>query len=88
MNTSIFYRAIEKWGDTAQKIMLIEEMSELTKEICKAFRGNNNRDELIDEISDVFIMLEQAKIVFNIKDKEIGDRIEYKLSRIEERLNR
>ena len=36
----IFNKAISTYGEKAQKLMAIEEMSELTKEICKDFREN------------------------------------------------
>jgi NTP pyrophosphatase (non-canonical NTP hydrolase) len=88
MNKEILYKALEKWGITMQIMMLVEEMAELTKEICKNFRGENNRLEMLDEICDVSIMLEQTKIVFNFSDKEIEEHINFKLSRINERLNK
>lgn len=34
-----YKKAIDLYGEKAQKLMAIEEMSELTKEICKDFRG-------------------------------------------------
>ena len=34
----IYQEALEFFGATSQKIMVIEEMSELTKELCKELR--------------------------------------------------
>ena len=42
-----YKQAIDTYGVRAQKLMAIEEMSELTKEICKDFRGKLNREHLI-----------------------------------------
>ena len=38
----IYQEAIEFFGNTSQKIMVIEEMSELTKELCKELRDRGN----------------------------------------------
>lgn len=54
-----YKKAIETYGEKAQKLMAIEEMSELTKEICKDFRGKLNREHLIEEIIDVIITIDQ-----------------------------
>jgi len=88
MNKELLYKAVDRWGIAMQEIMVIEEMAELTKEICKSIRGRDNRVELIDEISDVTIMLEQVKIIFHIADEEINNQIDYKLKRLEEKLNK
>jgi hypothetical protein len=78
--------AVEKWGKPIQLIMCIEEMAELTKEISKYFRGRDNYDQLLEETADVYIMLEQLKIMFNFSAKEIGDVIETKIKKLEKRL--
>ena len=57
----IYKKAIGKYGVAAQLDMVIEEMSELTKEICKIKRGKGNYMNLVEEIADVEIMLEQLK---------------------------
>lgn len=43
--------------------MLLEEMAELQKEICKAWRGKDNEVEIAEEVADVEIMLEQIKLI-------------------------
>lgn len=82
----ILYEAIYIYGIDKQLDMCIEEMSELTKEICKYKRGKCNYDEIIEEIADVYIMLEQLKIIFNIDEKEIKNIAEIKVKRLNERL--
>ena len=55
-------------------------MSELTKEICKYIRGNDNEIEIAEEVADVMIMIEQIVYLFGIDDK-VDKMIDYKLNR-------
>ena len=87
MKKDLLISAIGKWGKSIQLIMVIEEMAELTKAISKNFRGEDNRDKILEETADVFIMLEQIKIIFNIKQEELNDVIDSKMKRLEKRLN-
>lgn len=68
------------YGDDSQMYMAIEEMSELTKEICKYKRLPNNYDKIADEIADVKIMLEQLEYIFGVS-REVEERVNYKLDR-------
>lgn len=63
--------AIKTFGKDSQCKMAIEEMSELTKEICKNFRGSQNIDAIAEEIADVKIMLMQLELIFDCSDKVI-----------------
>jgi len=61
----LYKKALEKWGNAAQKLMMIEEMSELTKELCKTFREfKGNIPAICEELADVDIMLMQMKYIF------------------------
>jgi len=84
--TDLYERAINHYGSEAQMTMAIEEMSELTKEICKTFRGSYNEENLVDEIADVEIMLEQLKQIHDLNVK-VYKRKEYKKKRLEKRIN-
>lgn len=64
---SILQRAIAKHGEEAQMKMVLEEMSELQKEICKRWRGKDNRDAIIEEVADLEIMLDQLKLMLDIQ---------------------
>ena len=85
MNINIILDAINTYGKESQCNVAIEEMSELTKEICKNFRGRPNTDSIAEEIADVKIMLMQLELIFNCTDKVIEWQ-DYKLRRLEERL--
>ena len=83
---TIFEKAIETYGADLQKQVAIEEMAELTKEICKDFRGKGNREHILEEIADVLIMMSQLEIIYDIKTKELMDMTDNKIKRLEERL--
>ena len=81
----LYVLAIGKYGTQNQQLMVIEEMSELTKVILKGFRDETNHDDLIDEIADVEIMIEQLKLMHNVND-DVSKRKKYKKKRLEKRL--
>ncbi len=77
--------ALETFGERAQMGMAVEEMSELTKELCKRLRGRDNLEAIAEEIADVQIMLRQLVILFDCK--EVVDKYRrYKLERLARRV--
>jgi hypothetical protein len=86
--THTYNQAIETYGVRAQKLMAIEEMSELTKEICKDFRGKLDREHLIEEMADVLIMLDQMLLLYKISGEEVGLMRIKKVERLKERLEK
>lgn len=83
-----YKKAIETYGEKAQKLMAIEEMSELTKEICKDFRGKLNREHLIEEVADVLITIDQLIMMYEISEEEIVSMCIRKMNRLKERLEK
>ena len=83
-----YKQAIDLCGEKAQKLMAIEEMSELTKEICKDFRGKLDREHLIEEMADVLIMLDQMLLLYKISGEEVGLMRIKKVERLKERLEK
>lgn len=79
-------KAIETYGVDMQLNVAIEEFSELIKEICKHKRGNDNRENIIEEMADCYIMLEQLEIIFDIDYRDIGHIIKNKIDRLKFRL--
>lgn len=65
--TAVCQRAIDTWGKCPQLIICMEEMAELTKELSKNLRGQDNDLAIAEEVADVEIMLEQLKLIFNIR---------------------
>jgi len=82
---AIYGTALERWGAEAQTMMAIEEMSELTKEICKLGRDKGDMDSLADEIADVTIMLEQLRLIYNLND-QVCEHMDSKIRRLADRL--
>ena len=83
----LYKRALRVWGKEPQMLQVIEEMSELTKEILKNVnRKKNNIDALVEETADVEIMLGQLKCCYQIADKIRAYKAE-KLKTIAKRLD-
>ena len=83
---NVYERALKTWGKNIQMLQVIEEMSELTKEILKNVnRKKDNIAEIIEETADVEIMLEQLKYCYNIH-KQVEAYKADKLKIIEQRI--
>jgi len=52
-NLKIYEKAIIIYGQRSQVNVAIEEMSELTKELCKLNRGRDNKSEILEEIYQI-----------------------------------
>ena len=79
-------RAIATYGVDMQLTVAVEEFSELTKEICKSKRGADNREAIIEEMADCYIMLKQLEIIFDIDYNDIVMIRNNKIGRLEKRL--
>lgn len=86
--TEICNEAVEKYGHTLQLVVAIEEMAELTKELCKSIRTSieNRIAGVTEETADVEIMLEQLKIIYGNR-AEVDDMRDQKLQRLQRRIN-
>ena len=91
MNKPLYQQVTDKWGVDAQLTKVIEELSELIKEICKAKIGLGITESIAEEVADVEIMCEQLRFIYG-RDYSFDDAVErwkrYKLKRLEERLNK
>lgn len=81
----ILSAALETFGAEMQTLMVMEEMAELTKELCKHARGADNTDAIAEEMADVYIMLSQMELLHGVEDRVIW-WYNAKLARLEERL--
>ena len=82
---NIFKTLINKFGDK-QMVVAIEELSELQKELCKAIRGQEVKENIIEEIADVSIMLCQIMIYFEIEEADVIKVMDEKIQRTMNRL--
>lgn len=85
LEKEVYQAAINKYGANLQMMMAIEEMSELTKELCKNMRGRKNKENIAEEIADVQIMLEQMKILHNC-GTAVCFWMDKKIQRLEKRI--
>ena len=81
----ILKKLVQKYGDK-QIIICIEEMSELTKELCKNLRGYYNLDNIYEEMADVYITLAQMQILLQMDSDALEYMINKKIERTKERL--
>ena len=89
----LFLKLFNVWGEDAQIRMCIEEMSELTKELCKYLRYKDFepdklekvKENIVEEIADVLLCAQQMQLLFG-KNK-VEEEMNYKLSRVEKRVN-
>ena len=80
-----YTKALICYGKENQMIVALEELSECQKEICKALRGETNREHLIEEVADATIMLEQVQLIFDINANVRRIR-DYKINRLKMRI--
>ena len=81
-------KAIVTYGVDMQLTVAVEEFSELTKEICKARRGENNLENIIEEMADCYIMLKQLQIIYDIDYCDIVEMVDNKMARLAKRLEK
>lgn len=90
---AIYEEALKTYGEKKQLMMVIEEMSEMTQVICKLLRTPGDEDpkpatiaRLVDECTDVTIMMEQLRLILDINDK-VCSRMDFKVARLANRLH-
>lgn len=79
----IYKKAISHFGPDSQRIVAIEELSELINELAKSLVGKDKRglEGLIDELADSKIMIEQLECLYEIED-DVNLRMEVKITRL------
>lgn len=95
MHPEVLQQAVDTYGKEAQTDMAIEEMSELTKALLKhrqaerspeAWDYEKTRQNILEEIADVIIMLTQLVIIYGGREA-IQQNISEKVDRLKKRLN-
>lgn len=83
--SAVLQRALDTYGSATQIVVMMEEMSDLQKELCKYLRGKYSPASVAEEIADVEIMLEQMKMLFCCTDDVRNER-RRKVERLKGRL--
>ena len=88
----IILAALRHYGCNHQIDVAIEEMAELTQALVKCKRYAKDKDfkhfrqNVVEELSDVDIMLDQLCIIFNISADEIIEIQDEKIARLRKRI--
>ena len=86
----ILHKNIEQHGHATEMFIAAEEAAELIQAISKVRRYGyigEYADNLIEEIADVSIILQELKMMFDITDADFEKKIDFKIQRINDRLN-
>lgn len=83
----VYRKAAEIYGVEMQLVVAVEELSEVTKELCKQARGMGDPLALAEEVADAAIMLEQVQMIFGIGD-EVSAFMDNKVMRLKDSLGR
>ena len=67
-------------------VIVIEELSELTKELTKALRDKGSVVGIVEELADVSLGIDYIKEVFDITDKELEYARSIKIAELQKKL--
>lgn len=78
----ILKKSIEFNGMDTERVIIMEELSELIQEVSKHYRNKGNIMHLLEEMADVYICLEELKLMTGIDDHDIEAAMSVKYERI------
>lgn len=78
LDLTIADKIVSKYDNSVQDLILIEEMSELTKELLKQRRGKHNRPQILEEMAHTYISLKVVQTILEIDDQELQEYIAFK----------
>lgn len=87
--TAILEENIKEHGVVEETVIAMEECAELIQAISKVKRYGfvgEYRDNLIEEIADVNIVVLELMMIFDISNDDIAEFIDSKIQRIKKRL--
>lgn len=76
----IYARTISKWGIDAQYDQTIEECAELIATLQHFSRGKVDKDAVVDELADVFLMVGQLTYMFG--EDRLSAAVEKKIAKL------
>ena len=80
-------RILEYYGDEHQKLKAAEELSELETVLLQNInKGVYCKEQIAEEIADVYIMLKQLTLIYGIEDYKLSVMVDFKLNRQLERI--
>ena len=72
---------LNSYDSKAQKMKCCEELAELETAILKHINKGGNTDAILEEMADVYIMLEQLRYMMPFGENTLNDTIDFKLDR-------
>ena len=83
INTEKVVNIVKHYGETHQMYKAAEELSELQTLVLQGANKNGKIPigRIIKEIADVYVMLKQVEIIFEIDSRNIQPMIDYKIER-------
>ncbi len=83
-NDEVYEKALALWGRELQLDMVVEECGELIAALGRYNRGRTDCNPVAEEIADVLITVEQARLIIG---RDLVDEIKkQKLKRLKERV--
>ena len=76
-------KIVDMYGSNHQRYKASEELSELMTLVLQDANMNGKvpLNRIIEEIADVYVVLKQLEIIYQIDSRDIEPMIEYKLNR-------
>lgn len=81
----VYTNAREAFGDGAQLMKALEELTEVQLEIHRTLNGRGDLAQLAEEVADATIMLEQVRQIFDINE-EVCEFMDAKVRRLRRRI--
>lgn len=83
--TEIYRKTIKTWGEEAQYDQMVEECAELITALKHFKRGKIEKQDVINELADVTLMIGQ--LTWMVGEKNVHAAVEQKIKKLEDLLN-
>lgn len=74
-------KILRHYSPEAQTVKAIEELSELQTELARLLNKQGSIEAMKGELADVFIMIPQLMVIFDVDPTELDEIVEFKLDR-------
>ena len=81
------HKQIDTFNGFHNIVIVIEELSELTKELTKALRNKEDMTGILEELADVSLGIDYVKEIFDITDKELEYARSIKMNELQKKFN-
>jgi len=79
------YEIIKRYKPIPQSKKFMEEAWELCESIIGYEHKEDNREHIVEELGDCYVLLRQIQLWYDISNEEINEVMEYKTNRTLER---